>query len=504
MRSRRIFINIVGWILGGITGTIAMMLVAKYSGSVTLGIFAYAIAFFNTFAFPSTLDLETAHLRILPSRSDDDAKARAVGAYGVIRVALSLVALTTLLIAVGLGFSETIESDKVLYLELLSILFVSSALNRLGNIPIVTFAAYGQTAKQQISLTVGKLTRNLCMASFGVLALGAISLSLAYAVGGVLTCATAMYLFRGYKLKLPKPADIAEYLRFGGPMMVAPVFSTAIMSVDKLFVGEFWGESQLGIYFLAQSFAMSLMFIDASVKYVFIPGFVQDIRDGKFEKIGSQANRLARYIYLAFIPTIVFVMFFGETYFQALFGGQFADAAVVLAIQLIGVMALFLGDPLLSVLVAEGKSMSVLVAAILGLASSILMLVLFVPESIGGVTLPGLGIKGAAMAFATAFIVQVIYYRVTARRIKRYISPRHFAITLAVPCIVAFVLTRLPAGWINYSSITGAVAISAVYVCGTLLGLVLTRTLSRDDLKFLMRAISIRDNARYIREEMGK
>jgi O-antigen/teichoic acid export membrane protein len=111
MRSRRIFINIVGWILGGVTGTVAMMLVAKYSGSITLGIFAYAIAFFNTFAFPSALDVETAHLRILPSRNDDEAKARAIGAYGVIRVALSLIAMATLLIAVGLGFSDTIENE---------------------------------------------------------------------------------------------------------------------------------------------------------------------------------------------------------------------------------------------------------------------------------------------------------------------------------------------------------------------------------------------------------
>jgi O-antigen/teichoic acid export membrane protein len=275
------------------------------------------------------------------------------------------------------------------------------------------------------------------------------------------------------------------------------------MSVDKLFVGEFWGESQLGVYYLAQSFAMSLLFIDASVRYVFIPGFVSDIKNGRLDIIGTQARRMARYIYTGFIPLIVFVWLFGEAYFEALFGSQFKEASIVLAIQLIGIMASLLSDPLVSVVVAVGKSKAVLTAAILALSSSVVMLVLLVPESIAGITLAGLGIRGAAIAFATAFIVQLVYYRMTATTITKYLAIRHFAVTLAVPCAAALTLTLIPNDVINIPSMAWTLLLSVLFVLVTALGLYVTRVFTRDDLRFLMRAISIKENARYIRDEIG-
>jgi hypothetical protein len=42
-----------------------------------------------------------------------------------------------------------------------------------------------------------------------------------------------------------------------------------------------------------------------------------------------------------------------------------------------------------------------------------------------------------------------------------------------------------------------------LFVCGTIFGLILTRAISRDDIKFLKRALSVRENARYIRDEIG-
>jgi O-antigen/teichoic acid export membrane protein len=184
---------------------------------------------------------------------------------------------------------------------------------------------------------------------------------------------------------------------------------------------------------------MSLLFIDASAEIALIPGFVQDIREGSYN-IGVQKQQHGE-VHLPGATLIIFVSVLRRP-FEALFGEQFRDAAGVLAIQLIGIMASLLGDPLVSVVVAEGKSKSVLVAAILGLGSSILMLVLLVPRSIGGIDLPGLGITGAAIAFATAFTVQLIYYRLNAGKIGTYISQRHFAITLAVPGLMAIALTR--------------------------------------------------------------
>jgi O-antigen/teichoic acid export membrane protein len=487
-----------------VIGTIAMMIVARYAGPETLGILGYWLAFVTTFGFLQSLDIESAHLKIIPTKRDRESKSRAIGAYSSIKVALILGSALVLCLVYVLR-SESLDATGESNARVFYMMLVYFVLSGLGMILLTTFAAIGQTAKQQLPSMVGTIARYTLLAVLAMSLLSAVWLSTAYALGAAVTLILALILFRGHSISKPTSDELKEYMALSGPLMAAPIFTTAIMNVDRIALGHFWDSTVVGVYFLAQTIAFSLLFLGKAVRLVLIPSYSQDLGEGRLEVIVAQSRQLARFSSVLFIPLVIFLLVFSEPYIAFLFGASFTDAGPSLAILLIGVWLLLMADPLASFVLAKGKPIRVLVSAVLGLLTSLICLLLFVPDSIGSVQLLGLSGLGASLAFVVSSAVQLTSYRISSREMEGYFSFRTIAIAL-VSCILSAVPCYLFETVLNSHGLSSLsmLFLPLVFVVLVFTCLILMRGLSGNDIRYLKRILSIKQMVRYVVEEISK
>lgn len=505
VRARRVYLIILGSGIGNLSGILAMFVLARYYGPDVLGVIAFWLSFVTTIGFPLALDLETAHLKIVSARSSVTDQRRAIGAYSVLKsaaIAASIVVLCIAFVVREMLTADDEELSSSLFVVFVFYLSITAA----GSILVTTFAAYGHTARQQVSQTVGALTRNFCLVAVALLGGGILLLGFSYVLGAVVTVGMGLLLFfRRYSIAMPKSKDLLEYAAVSGPLMTAPIFTLAILNIDRLTLDHFWGTSVLGVYFLAQSLAVSLLLIGRAVRLVLIPSFTQDFKMGRMDRIGNHSRNTARYLSVLFIPSIAFMLLWSEPYVIFVFGESFKEAGMILSIILIGIWSLLLCDPLASFTVAKGNRWAILVASVTGFAVVILGLVLLVPESLAGVPLMGLAGIGASIAFSLSCFAQLAYYYRHSPEIRPYLEWR-LLVKLAgasVVGLVSCIAVALLFDGLGHDTI-GLIVMPVVFGVVFLFAARVTGGLTSSDLSYLKEVLSLRKMAGYIANEIAK
>ena len=83
----------------------------------------------------------------------------------------------------------------------------------------------------------------------------------AYAIGAMLSLAMTLFLFRSHHIRGARKEDFSEYLKLSGPLMAAPIFTMAIYNIDKIILGVTFDSTIVGVYYLIQTLAFSLLLL---------------------------------------------------------------------------------------------------------------------------------------------------------------------------------------------------------------------------------------------------
>ena len=501
MRATRIYLILLAAIAGNISSVLALMIVARFSGSEVLGTLAYWLALAAILGVPLSLDLDSAHLRIVAIRQNPEDKARAVGAYALLKICLAAISVVVILTAAIAGFMNVDGHSQDPYFLLALSLFV--VLMGLSTIFSSTFAAYGHTARQQLPQLIGSITRSVVLSLLAIAAASALWLSGSYVLGSLITLGLGVVLFRGYSVKRARKDDISEYLRVGGPLMAAPVFVIALTNLDKILLGRFWDSSTVGEYYLVQTLAFSLLLIGRAVRVVLIQGFAEDIKSGSMERIEEQSRKVAKFLILLFLPLVLFAFAFSDPYLGFVFGSSYEKTGFLLAIILAGVGVSLLADPLTSFITASGKTIKILISNIIGFAVSMVLLLALVPESIGSFRLAGLAGVGAGAAFTISGFVQIVYYRLHTRNIHSYF-PLKTVSTIIVANAGALGASLLASMVLDSSHLSefSLVLVPILFFGISFLGVFYMKALSREDLQHVRRAISTKTMTEYVKSEL--
>lgn len=188
-------------------------------------------------------------------------------------------------------------------------------------------------------------------------------------------------------------APLAPFLRAALPMGVAGLCQQTYFYVDNLFVRAMVGEAELGHYNIAVRVMSYGIMVAVFAPLAALPWLTREHGAGR---LGVATQDLAQPLFaLAGLGTGALWPFCEPL--LRLFGADFVAAAPSLRWLLLACMAVYLGAPLVTAVVATGRSTSVLTVAATGLLVNVAANTWLVPAR---------GIEGAALAtFFTELVV---------------------------------------------------------------------------------------------------
>ena len=209
---------------------------------------------------------------------------------------------------------------------------------------------------------------------------------LAVACGSTLGNLGLRWIARGQLPPSSAPAAaLRPFMALALPMGIAGLCQQVYFYVDNLFVRPIAGEEALGHYNLAVRVMSYSIMVAVYAPLAALPWLSREHAAGR---LGPAVARIALPLFTLACLGAGLVWPWSEP-LLALFGERFVAAAASLRWLLLAVVAVYLGSPLLTGVVAAGRSRAVLASALIGLGVNLLGNAWLVPRA---------GIEGAALA----------------------------------------------------------------------------------------------------------
>ena len=267
------------------------------------------------------------------------------------------------------------------------------------------FAVYAEDA--------GRPTLNLILVvvfyAFGLNLIGAVA---AAVLSFVLALILSLYfVHRLYPLTFaahPKPIFSGkELLAFSLPTALAGIFGMFIIWVDRLFVGYFRSETEVGLYQAVAQFSVIFSLTLSAVNAIFAPMIANLYHQGQVGRLNELFKISTKWMLYLSLPLFLVIVFAPVAAITVIFGSQYAggsQALVILAVaQLVNVGTGSVGY----LLVMTGRQNTWLVITGSMFAASLVLNVMLVPR---------LGLNGAALSSAIAVSSIFLLGLLTVRR----------------------------------------------------------------------------------------
>jgi len=362
MIARKSFLIISSSFLSDFLAWIGVVVLAKLWGDFApeaLGVIGFAIAFVGIFEVISDLGFSKAHIKRISEGVD---LGKCIGTFVTIKIILTFLMVVSIFLVIFImqNVFNTGFYDATTYSVLLVIIFYS-IFNKLQNIALSTFAGRGEFAKYQISKlfeNIIKAPLTIIVALAGVSILGYNispiftwptilqnlqkfisehaygSLAITYVFGAAAVFFIGLFFMRKYPIKKPDLNLGKNYLIFAFPITITSIVATISTNIDKVMIGYFWTNVEVGYYFTIQRVLIFLNIFYISIGTVLFPTISNYHAKKNFDKIKSTTKLAERYISMVIIPLIFFVLIFTNPVINILLDSAFLPAAPILSVLL--------------------------------------------------------------------------------------------------------------------------------------------------------------------------
>lgn len=210
-----------------------------------------------------------------------------------------------------------------------------------------------------------------------------------------------------YALRVMEMRWLKRHITFGSKSLMAGMFVEFNTRIDVLLIGVFLTDAQVGIYSFAAMMIDGLHHILAMVRVNFSPVLVSALRKKKWTDLQHMMKKCVRWLYpgIGLLNSCVFLGFYivVEWFFP---DKGFQEAYIPLAILMLGLWLIAPFVPFDNLLLLGGfpayQTLQYVVVALVNTAMNIALL-------------PSLGITGAAIATALAYVVGIAVMVILAK-----------------------------------------------------------------------------------------
>lgn len=375
-----------GEIIGRLFKLGIIVFATRALGAEGWGVFSYALAFVSLAYIFADIGINTFVTRELSK--DDPDKYKYLSAALVFKLILLLVSLLASVLIIPYFGSISLQLPLVIAIALLNF---SDSLREF----FLSVNRAFQKMEREASI---KIIMSVAITLLGTLLIlhnpTPLSLAIAYAAGSIIaTVATIFWLpkdFKNIEWKFPF-SYMKTIFDFAWPFIALTVFSTALVTIDSIMLGQMKSATEVGLYSAAQRIIQFLAIIPIYIGISLFP--LLSKREGN-DLASSEIFEKTMVIVLAIaFPLAIGGFLLSHQIVTLLFGASFILAAPVLAILMIVIIADFSYIILNNIIYVKNIQRKFILASFVGLVINILLNIYLIPHY---------GAIGAAIATALA------------------------------------------------------------------------------------------------------
>ncbi|MBN1252556.1 MAG: flippase [Bacteroidales bacterium] len=308
----------------------ASIVVARVAGPTVMGTIAYALAYVQMLGFVSDLGLGTAHIKLI-SEGRDEGKCNTT--FAVLKTGVSVLFIFvffTMFLIQKYYSAEGFESQVHEYVIYIFIIMLT--IQNFLSIPITTFAAKIEQAKQDIPYLIRGILFQLSRIVIVLLGGKAISLAFGNLAASVIIAPVYLYLFRKYPFSKFDKELAKEYIKMAAPILILGAATTLTNTIDKVLLQFFTDSEQVGYYAAGFRIGGFILLISRSMSMLFFPMFSKAVANRDFNYIRDKIVKFEKFSFLFIMPIVVLICLYAEDIVIVLLGKQYIPSINIMAI----------------------------------------------------------------------------------------------------------------------------------------------------------------------------
>lgn len=380
------------------------IIMARVLGSTAYGSVVLATIVIGVGTRVASLGIPRGFIRMLPYYEDEPAKARSVLQAGIAAAFVGGIAIGGLVFAFAPVLASQLFSDPDL-IPLLRIAAVGIPLGVMTSVGL-SIARAGRTAKPRVVVNhfVNPISQAALVGILVLIGYGAFGAMAGRVLAKFLAAVIAFYLaYRALRFSLQGSTEpmARELITFSLPLMFATGVDFLISNTDTFLIGTFLASSAVGIYNVAFQLRRAALFFYHPFTFLLSPVFSRIDATTDLHDAHHIYQVITKWIVLLTIPIFLAIFFFPRIAISLSFGSQYFPGATALRVLAIPMMVtVFLGANE-KALIALGHNRISLYVNLAVATINIVLNVLLIPR---------IGIVGAAIASAAAFLVRDIVF----------------------------------------------------------------------------------------------
>ncbi len=210
----------------------------------------------------------------------------------------------------------------------------------------------------------------------------------------------------------PSVTALRALLQFAGPSLAGMIGYIVLRHADTLLLMALRDLEDVGIYNAVLPAAMAPLILGSSVAFVLLPRTAELWSSGATERLQELIRVVHKYVLLSLVPAVLMLSCFPELVLRLLFGSAFSAGAPALAVLAPGLLlaAMFQINHAILQGIHRPRAAATAVAAAVGVSLCLDLALI-----------PSMGVSGAAVAHATAYLVGT---GITIRALRRSLDLR--------------------------------------------------------------------------------
>ncbi len=393
----------IGMFIGNLLGIVNQMLLGRFLGVTTYGVFSLALSIIALLATFAVFGLFAALPRFIPFHLGKNERhiVKSSIDFSLLFVLCTSSILSIFFFLLTDRIALEIFQEPALILPL-KIFFICLPILSLSNVFQGIIQAFKAVKFRlyiyDVGIRIVKMIIFIPLIIIGYRLFGAIA---AYLAATLFTIVISIYVIQRKLFPDHNAYDrvpvAKQLLSFAWPLSLTGITFLFVSQTDVLLIGYYMTSNDVGIYVPALTIARFLTFVGSAFGYIFLPVVSGLFAKHKTTDIASLFKSTSKWMFVLVLPMFLFMILFPREILTLLYTADFAAGYIVLGILAFGIFSNVFTGMTGSILIGIGKTR-------LNLASEIIAAITNI--SLNFLLIPLYGIIGAAVATSLSYCMR--------------------------------------------------------------------------------------------------